>query len=144
MLSTEERIAIDDFFTAVEKLRSLEIIRSNRFLGDLGEFIASRAIGLQLNQNKRQKGFDAIFNNKKYEVKYSNGTKTNISLGNPNEYDFIVLVIGSRSVLFDSSILGNYAIYELPASVALNYPNDKGGYSFGKSVLHTYSPIAII
>lgn len=99
MLTKDEKEAIDAFFASVERLKSLNIIRSNRFLGDLGEFLASKVTGMQLNKNKCQKGFDAIFDDKKYEVKYANGLKTNISLGDPNEYDYIVLVIGSSSTL---------------------------------------------
>lgn len=144
MLSVEEKEAINSFFEAVDKLKSLNIVRSNRFLGDLGEFFATKAISIQLNTNKRQKGFDAILDNKKYEIKYANGTKTNISLGNPNEYDFVILVIGRDSVIFNSSINANYAIYKLTNTDALKYSTEKGVYSFGKNVLKSLTPIMII
>ncbi|HWL23308.1 MAG TPA: hypothetical protein VNR38_06100 [Ureibacillus sp.] len=143
MLTPEEKQAIDNFYDAVGQLRKLDIIRSNRYLGDLGEFIASKAFGFKLNKNKRQKGYDATKKKKKYEVKYADGTKTNISLGNPKTYDYIILVIGCKSVLFDPSLKGSYAVYELPSSITIKYPNPKGGYSFGKNVLHNLKPKAV-
>ena len=57
------------------------IIRSRRIVGDLGEFYASQELNLTLNENKNEKGVDAIDKKGvKYEIKtrrvYESGRRT--------------------------------------------------------------------
>ena len=61
---------ISKFGQLYEALRENEIIRSRRIVGDIGEFYACHYLNLTLNDNKNEKGVDAIDKNGvKYEVK---------------------------------------------------------------------------
>lgn len=61
---------ISKFGQLYEALRKNEIIRSRRIVGDLGEFYACQYLKLSLNENKNEKGVDAVDKNGvKYEVK---------------------------------------------------------------------------
>lgn len=140
MLEIEKK-AIKEFFSAVDKLESLNIIRSSRFLGDLGEFIAHKTIGITLNNNKREVGYDGVLNNLKYEVKYLNGLKTNTSLGNPDKYDVLILVVGKNSVIYDKKYSADYLVYEINTSEVSLFPKNKNGHLFGKNQLIQFNPV---
>lgn len=40
-MKDKEKVAIQNFFDVVEELKQLEVIRSDKYLGDIGEFIAA-------------------------------------------------------------------------------------------------------
>ena len=72
--------SISQFASAFNTLSELEIIRSRRIVGDIGEFYASKRLGLTLSENKTQKGIDAIHpNGLTFEIKtrrvYSSGRR---------------------------------------------------------------------
>ncbi len=76
-----KQIEITKFGQYYELLRKNKIIRSRRIVGDLGEFYACQYLNLKLNENKNEKGVDAIDKNGiKYEVKtrrvYESGRRT--------------------------------------------------------------------
>lgn len=146
MLTTDEKQALQNFFDAVDQLKALDIIQSTRFLGDLGEFIATKAFpNLVLNSNKREKDYDAVDeHNNKYQIKYADGAKTNIGLGNPHKYDYVILIIGKNSVIFNEEIQADYAIYKLSSAEALKHKTPSGTYSFGKSFIRELLPSSTI
>lgn len=89
-----------------ESLREHGIIRSRRIVGDLGEFYACQHLSLTLNENKNEKGVDAIDNKGvRYEVKtrrvYESGRRKgktrlmNNLVGKESEY--LVVVVLDRS-----------------------------------------------
>jgi len=89
-----------------ELLRENGIIRSRRIVGDLGEFYACQYLNLTLNENKNEKGVDAIDKKGiKYEVKtrrvYESGRRTgktrrlNNLVGKSSE--ILVVVVLDRS-----------------------------------------------
>lgn len=97
---------ISKFGELYESLRENEIIRSRRIVGDLGEFYACQHLNLTLNENKNEKGVDAL--DKKgvrYEVKtrrvYESGRRKgktrrlNNLVGKESKY--LIVVVLDRS-----------------------------------------------
>lgn len=89
-----------------ESLRENEIIRSRRIVGDLGEFYACQHLNLTLNENKNEKGVDALDKRGvKYEVKtrrvYDSGRRKSKTrrLNNLDGKDskYLVVVVLDRS-----------------------------------------------
>lgn len=58
-----ERKAINDFANAYNELKKTGIIRSRRIVGDIGEFYACKRLGLEISENKNEKGIDARHKN---------------------------------------------------------------------------------
>lgn len=101
-----KQIEISKFGKLYESLRENEIIRSRRIVGDLGEFYACQHLNLTLNENKNEKGVDAIDENGvKYEVKtrrvYESGRRKgktrrlNNLVGKESKY--LIVVVLDRS-----------------------------------------------
>lgn len=62
--------AIDEFAQVYNKLEINGITRSRRIVGDIGEFYASKRLGLILSNNKNEKGIDARhLNGLTFEIK---------------------------------------------------------------------------
>ncbi len=99
-LSDAEKTAIRSLLKAVRELRALNVIRSDRYLGDLGEFLAAKKFDLKLAKSKRQKGHDTEGSEQRTQIKFHNSpTRTNIDLGQPTQYDRVVVVLGPDSKL---------------------------------------------
>ena len=93
-------------------LKKLNVIRSNKITGDLGEHYASKLINLTIVDKKNNKGFDAEDTNKKrYEI------KTRLS---PNEGTYRTLFEGfsnSERFPFDFFVCVNLNTYFEPISI---------------------------
>ncbi|MFT8362927.1 MAG: hypothetical protein ABF608_07060 [Sporolactobacillus sp.] len=124
----EAKHALNAFFDSAEKLKSLGIIRSSRFLGDIGEYIAASAYGITLQKNLREEGFDGTKDGKRYQIKYANGSTKNLNAGNPEEYDYLLVVIGDGSVLSKKVSPREYQIYEFDAEFVKNQKKNSGKY----------------
>lgn len=135
-MSPEQKIAVDAFFAAAEKLRVMGVIRSDRFLGDIAEFLVASKLGMDLAESKRQEGFDGIVDLKKIEVKYNGGSSKTVLCGDPNLYDELVVVLGPGSVLRDPLLAEPYLFYRIPsAEVKVKVPHRDGKLRLGKSDL---------
>lgn len=55
-MTPAQQQAITGFIVAVDTLRNAGIIRSHRYLGDIGEFLCADAFGINLSTNLRQAG----------------------------------------------------------------------------------------
>lgn len=97
---------ISKFGKLYKSLRENEIIRSRRIVGDLGEFYACQHLNLTINENKNEKGVDAL--DKKgirYEVKtrrvYESGRRKGKARRLNNlvgkESKFLVVVVLDRN-----------------------------------------------
>ena len=99
-MTPDQRIAITDFFQAVARLEELEVIRSSRFLGDIGEFLCKEGFGVILSDQLRQTGHDGNDDSGRVQIKFNNSIKgTNIDVGDPNKYETLMVVIGPSSKL---------------------------------------------
>lgn len=99
-MTSDQKSAIAQFFQAVERLEELEVIRSSRFLGDIGEFLCADTFGTVLVDELRLPGHDGTHEGKRVQVKFNNSpTGNNINVGNPEKYEELVVVLGPKSKL---------------------------------------------
>jgi len=136
-ISTEEKEAINNFFDCVKKLRGLNIIRSDRILGDIGEFFAARAYDLTLAKSKRQTGHDTEGADNKIQIKFHNSpTRTNVDLGNPELYEHIIIVIGPDSLLHPRDKYSDKILfYKFSSSHVKDNFKNKKSFSCGRKSL---------
>lgn len=91
---------ISEFFTVVLKLNDAGIVRSDKLLGDIGKWRCVKSYGLVLAESGRNKGFDGCIGDNKIQVKvHSAPIGTNVSVGNPDKYDELIILVGPRSRL---------------------------------------------
>ena len=133
-MKAEIRTAVREFFSAAEKLRKLGVIRSDRYLGDLGEYICQHFYKLELAESGRQPGHDGTDPEGLVQVKYHGScTRTNVDLGNPSYYDHIVVVLGPNSRLRQKGVSGDFLVYRMTAQAVRQHANlEKGTYSCGR------------
>ena len=132
-MTPRQLAALKQFTAVVKELRDSGVIRSHRYLGDIAEFVCMRTHNVVLEENLRAPGHDGIRGNKRVQVKYGGGTKTNVSLGNPDTYEEILVVLGPDSVLRDKAETADLLIYTLTAEdVRACTPGKQGSFSCGK------------
>jgi hypothetical protein len=88
---------LKSFAAAVKELKDSEVIRSDRYLGDIAEFLCADAYGINLTTNLREVGHDGLREELKVQIKYAGGTKTNMDFGDPAKYDEVYVVLGKGS-----------------------------------------------
>ena len=127
--------AISEFFDAVAKLRKLEVIRSDKYLGDLAEYIGKHFYEIDLAVSGRQVGYDGVDEEGTVQVKYHGSpTRTNIDLGDPNQYDNLLVVLGPGSLLRSTAHSEEFLVYRMSSATAKSHLNQKKGtYSCGKT-----------
>ena len=52
-MTEDQRIALQEFFSAVDRLKELNVIRSNKYLGDIAEFLCVSRFGITLAESGR-------------------------------------------------------------------------------------------
>ena len=121
--------AIHNFFSSVEKLQELGIIKSSKYLGDIGEFLASNKLDLTLVESQRQENYDAIKDNQKYQIKFHNANVgTNINVGDPNYYDYLVVVIGPNSKIRENDHCNTeFRLYKFASKDVMDWGKIKQG-----------------
>ena len=114
--------AIADFFEAVSELRRLGVIRSDKYLGDLAEYICSHFFAIELAASGRQPGYDGIANDARFQIKYhGSSTRTNIDLGDPSQYDTLLVVLGPASMLRDPAYDEDLLVYRMSCESVRSY-----------------------
>ncbi|WP_419692474.1 hypothetical protein ACN262_23355 [Burkholderia gladioli] len=111
--------AIDAFFSAVDDLKQLGVVRSGKYLGDIAEFLCCNFLKMELAESKKQEGHDGIIQGLRCQVKFSGGTSTTVDLGNPGAYDRLIVVLGPDSALRPTDVSGRWIIYNIPSEVVL-------------------------
>lgn len=97
-MNDDHRTLIRGYFDCTSKLVDAGLIRSDKVLGDLAEWICVGRFGLVLETSGRHPGYDGLIENSKVQVKAHNSPKgTNLSVGNPDHYDELIVLIGPRS-----------------------------------------------
>lgn len=131
-----ERQAIKNFFDAIKELRANNVIRSDKYLGDIGEYICSEKYGIVLCENGRQEGYDGELAGDKYQIKFHNSpTRTNVYFGDPDKYDKILIVVGPESKLRSDSNITEFHIYKFDSSYVKQNFDQSSGYCCGKGKL---------
>ncbi|CAE6732431.1 hypothetical protein [Paraburkholderia nemoris] len=116
-VTDQQEKAIDAFFSAVEGLRQLGVVRSSKYLGDIAEFLCCNLLGMELATNKRQAGYDGLIQGLKCQVKFSGGASNTVDLGDPKAYDILVIVLGPDSALRPVTATKKWLIYKIPSNV---------------------------
>lgn len=126
--------AISAFFDAVSELRKLGVIRSDKYLGDLAEYICTHFYEIELASSGRQIGHDGIDCDGFVQVKYHGScTRTNIDLGNPDLYDHVLVELGKTSLLRSSMYTDDFLVYRMSSNSVRQYKNEATKtYSCGK------------
>lgn len=126
-----QKAAILAFFDAVQELKESMVIRSDRYLGDLAEFLCADEFQIDLAKNLREAGYDGTRGPVKVQVKYGGGKKTNVDLGDPDNYEEIYIVLGRGSVVRAATPDGDFIVYRLTADQARKMKTRNGKYSCG-------------
>ena len=134
-MNQDQQKAIKAFASAISELNRTEVIRSHRYLGDIAEFLCADAFGIVLSENLREEGHDGMRGDVKVQVKYGGGKKTNVDLGNPNEYTEIYIVLGRESVVRTTEHAEDFVVYKLTADEVRTMRTKKGKYSCGRTPL---------
>lgn len=132
-MNPEIKQAISDFFEAVAKLKQLGVFRSDKYLGDLGEYISQYFFNVELCESGRQPGHDGIDADGFVQVKYHGSTtRTNVDLGNPDSYQNILVVLGPESLLRNKNYSQDFLVYRMSENDVRSYRNSNNTYSCGK------------
>lgn len=127
-----QRLALVGFRSSIEKLKAAGVIRSDRYLGDIAEFLCADAYGIDLATNLRQAGHDGLRQDLRVQIKYGGGKKTNVDLGDPSTYDEVYVVLGRDSVVRTYAHMADFLVYRLTAEEVRNIGTTLGGkYSCG-------------
>lgn len=133
---------IKDFFTTIQLLKSHKVIRSDRYLGDIGEYIAETIYMVKLSSNLREEVIDGHIGNEKVQVKFNcSTTKTNLKIGNANHYDRLILILHQSSLHFPDNCTADfvgYSLDQLQIQQAQLKPLKDGSYSFTKRTLSQF------
>ena len=145
-ITLEQSNAIADFMTAASRLRAMRVIRSDRFLGDIGEFLAASEFGLQLASSSRQEGHDTEGDVNRVQIKFHNSpTRTNIDLGDPKKYDYVLIVVGPDSLLHpDGGHTSKYCFYEFSSLHVQTHFSRAKAYSCGRLALLSPTKVLIL
>lgn len=133
-MENDDKQAIQCFFDAVNKLKDLNIIRSDKYLGDLAEYISAYFYDIELAESGRQPGHDGHDQEGRVQVKYHGSiTRTNIDLGKPGEYETLLVVLGPNSLLRSTEYNHDFLIYRMSANQVRKHKNKgSGSYSCGR------------
>lgn len=138
-MTDDQRSALREFFKSTEKLKELGIIRSSRYLGDIGEFICKEEFDVVLEDDLRAEGHDARDGDgHRVQVKFSNSKKSNnINVGNPNKYDKLIVIIGFNSKLkeTDHNDASEFRAYFFESSEVKQWVTEKESYYCAKEKL---------
>lgn len=106
------------------------MIRSDKVLGDLAEWICVEFYGVSLATSGRNPGYDGVIGERKVQVKAHNSPKgTNLNVGNPDKYDELIVLIGPRSLLRVGPSGQTFHVYRFTADhVNAHFRRDSGWF----------------
>lgn len=131
-MNNQQKLSIERFAAAIEGLKEARVIRSHKYLGDIAEFLCADAFSIILSENLREKGHDGMRGTLRVQVKYGGGKKTNVSLGDPDHYDEIYVVLGRESVVRAPEFNGDFVVYRLTSQEVRGMQTKNGSYSCGR------------
>lgn len=135
-MDNNERQLINDFFAIASRLNEKGIVRSDKLLGDIGEWLCVKKYGLVLAESGRNKGFDGCIGDNKIQVKVHNAPiGTNVSAGNPDRYDEIIILIGPRSRLRNTDAKLSFHVYRFSSAEVKEIMGSSSGFYCAKGTL---------
>lgn len=138
-LTAEQKSLLRGFFQSMSDLVAANIVRSDKILGDIGEWLCAQRFGVSLCQSGRHPGFDGLIAEKRVQIKVHNSPEgTNLSVGDPKSYDELMVVIGPRSRLrpqVKDVSSNSFLIYRFTANDVRSLMKRSSGYYCAKGVL---------
>ena len=127
---------IQEFFECASKLLDAKVVRSDKLIGDIGEWLCVQKYGLVLEKSGRHPGYDGKIGDSRVQVKVHNSPEgTNLAVGNPAQYDELIVILGPRSRLRVSKVKGSFHAYRFPSSEVKRLMQRESGYYCAKGVL---------
>lgn len=140
----EEKNLIREYFDVVSRMQDNGIVRSDKVLGDLGEWICSQEFNLKLETSGRHPGYDGKIGNETVQVKVHNSPKgTNLSVGNPDRYQQLIILIGPRSRLRIGERNESFHVYRFSSSDVVRLMKRTTGHYCARSVLQQVKYVEI-
>ena len=137
----KEAALIQEFFECTSKLLEAQIVRSDKILGDIGEWLCVQNYGLVLETSGRHPGYDGKIGDSRVQVKVHNSPKgTNLSVGNPDNYDELIVILGPGSRLRVSAIKASFHAYRFSSAIVKRLMKRKSGYYCAKGILKNAQP----
>lgn len=145
-MNDSEKQLINEFFSCAVRLYDAGIVRSDKILGDLGEWFCVQRYGLVLASSGRNVGFDGCIGEKRVQVKVHNSKKgTNVFAGNPDKYDELFVLLGPRSRLRIDDTELSFLVYRFSSDEVKASMKSASGYYCAKATIQnrTYESIAL-
>lgn len=97
------RDQLDSIVEAKRRLRELDVIRSERMVGEIGEWLAESILGGERVQSTSQKGHDVIREDLRVQVKtHAKGDENNARWTDfkyePGQFDELVIIVMSKDL----------------------------------------------
>ena len=135
MKDTEKKL-IREYLKSVANLQNNNIARSDKVLGDIGEWICAKKYGLILESSGRHPGYDGKIDNEKVQVKVHNSPQgTNLSVGDPEQYDHLIILIGPTSRLRIGDVDESFHSYRFTSSEVKSKMARTSGHYCAKGIL---------
>lgn len=132
----KDKNLIREYFDIVSRMQDNGIARSDKVLGDLGEWICSQEFNLKLETSGRHPGYDGKIGNETVQVKVHNSPKgTNLSVGNPVKYQQLIILIGPRSRLRIGEVNESFHVYRFNSSEVASLMKRNAGYYCARGLL---------
>jgi len=101
-MKLDQKSAIKDFFKAANSLKSLRIIRSTSYVGNIAEFVCANLYNVKLSDSQREEGLDGVDSKgRNIEIKFHNGVSgTNIIMSKYSDFqnfDDLIIMLGPLS-----------------------------------------------
>ncbi|WP_223481376.1 MULTISPECIES: hypothetical protein [unclassified Pseudomonas] len=136
-----EHDLIREFFMCASKLLDAGVVRSDKLLGDIGEWLCVQQYGLLLEKSGRHPGYDGTIGESRVQVKVHNSPEgTNLNVGNPAKYDELIVVLGPRSRLRVSAELCAFHIYRFSSPEVFSLMKRESGYYCAKKIFASADP----
>jgi hypothetical protein len=143
-MDTTEKKLIREYFESVAKLQDKNIVRSDKVLGDLGEWMCVKEFGLVLEENGRHPGYDGKINGERVQVKVHNSPeRTNLSVGDPEKYDRLIVLIGPRSRLRSGNKDKSFHAYCFTSAEVRRKMASGRGHYCAQTILHPLDYVSI-
>ena len=135
-MNQETKEALKEFFSAQKTLNQLGIIHSRDYIGDIGRYLCQVMYNLEITKSGRQAGYDGTIGTSKIQVTINNcPIGTPVILGEPSEYDELIVLLGPNCSLRPENIPDDFIFYRFTREEALKKFKTPGGKYIGKKTL---------
>jgi hypothetical protein len=132
---------IKEYLACILKLRDAKIVRSGKILGDIGEWLCIQQFGLVPETSGRHPGYDGKIGNSRVQVKVHNSPEgTNLNVGNPENYDELIVILGPHSRLRIGHTKSSFNVYRFSSSNVTRLMKNESGFYCARAILENEHP----